>query len=108
MKASGLSDAQKAFILKQGKDGLRWRTSAARKGSAKQAISTRRSATGRCRQRRGTLDLKHPAGISAIFVHGLLAFGSDCIWPERSITVEEARIFAEKGRCFGSSRELGE
>ena len=34
MKASGLSGAQKAFILEQGADGMPWLTFAARPGSA--------------------------------------------------------------------------
>ena len=36
MKTSKFSDAQKAFILNQGSDGILWRTSAARRGSATQ------------------------------------------------------------------------
>jgi putative transposase len=53
MKASKFSDAQKAFILKQGADGTcRWRRSAARRGSARRPTSTgRRSTTGCCRRR---------------------------------------------------------
>ena len=40
MKASRFSDAQKASILRQGNDGVQWRTSAGRPESARRPIST--------------------------------------------------------------------
>ena len=45
MKASRFSEAQEAFILKQGSDGCRWPTSAARPVSARRPTSIGRSAT---------------------------------------------------------------
>lgn len=51
MKASQFSDAQKAFILKQG-NGVLVGETAASPGSARRPISTgRRNLTGRCRRR---------------------------------------------------------
>lgn len=43
MKASNFSDAQKAFIIKQGEDGTPVRRSAVRRGSARQPTSIGRT-----------------------------------------------------------------
>ena len=54
MKASKFSDAQKAFILKQGSDGVAVADICRRLGSAKQPTSIgRRSSTGYCPLRCG-------------------------------------------------------
>jgi putative transposase len=54
MKASRFSDAQKAFILKQGADGISVADICRKAGSARRPASTgKRSTTGCCRARCG-------------------------------------------------------